>query len=179
MEQPQPHGPAAVRRRGLRQNRGGAAAPSSRPLWTASRRRCWCLPPFWRSSIMPAVMKPVRTASPCGWKCSQPVSHRRRSRRRFIQQLKEGEIDIIVGTHRLLAKDVQFKDLGLFGRGRGAALRRGAQGGHSKQLKQQRGRTDPLGHAHSPHAAHVHGGHPGYVRCWRPRRRSATRCRPM
>jgi len=30
-----------------------------------------------------------------------------------IQALKNGEIDVIVGTHRLLGKDVQFKDLGL------------------------------------------------------------------
>lgn len=30
-----------------------------------------------------------------------------------IADLKEGKIDIIVGTHRLLSKDVQFKDLGL------------------------------------------------------------------
>ncbi len=33
--------------------------------------------------------------------------------REIIQRLKEGDIDILVGTHRLLAKDVQFKDLGL------------------------------------------------------------------
>ncbi|HEU5013729.1 MAG TPA: transcription-repair coupling factor [Roseiflexaceae bacterium] len=33
--------------------------------------------------------------------------------RRIIEQLGRGEIDIIVGTHRLLSKDVRFKDLGL------------------------------------------------------------------
>lgn len=31
----------------------------------------------------------------------------------ILQKLKEGKIDIICGTHRLLNKDVQFKDLGL------------------------------------------------------------------
>lgn len=31
----------------------------------------------------------------------------------IIKKLKLGEIDIIIGTHRLLSKDVQFKDLGL------------------------------------------------------------------
>ena len=31
----------------------------------------------------------------------------------IIAALKRGEIDVIVGTHRLLGKDVQFKDLGL------------------------------------------------------------------
>lgn len=30
-----------------------------------------------------------------------------------LQKLKEGKIDIIIGTHRLLSKDVVFKDLGL------------------------------------------------------------------
>ncbi len=33
--------------------------------------------------------------------------------REIIQRLREGDIDILVGTHRLLAKDIQFKDLGL------------------------------------------------------------------
>ena len=30
-----------------------------------------------------------------------------------LRRLKDGELDVIVGTHRLLAKDVKFKDLGL------------------------------------------------------------------
>jgi len=33
--------------------------------------------------------------------------------RRIVEWLKDGKIDIVVGTHRLLSKDVQFKDLGL------------------------------------------------------------------
>lgn len=33
--------------------------------------------------------------------------------REIIARLKEGKIDIVVGTHRLLQKDVAFKDLGL------------------------------------------------------------------
>lgn len=33
--------------------------------------------------------------------------------KQIIQKLKDGELDVVVGTHRLLAKDVQFKDLGL------------------------------------------------------------------
>ncbi len=31
----------------------------------------------------------------------------------IIKRLKAGEIDIVIGTHRLLSKDVEFKDLGL------------------------------------------------------------------
>jgi transcription-repair coupling factor (superfamily II helicase) len=33
--------------------------------------------------------------------------------RRIIQRLSQGGIDIIIGTHRLISADVQFKDLGL------------------------------------------------------------------
>ncbi|MBQ8087533.1 MAG: transcription-repair coupling factor, partial [Clostridia bacterium] len=31
----------------------------------------------------------------------------------ILRRLREGEIDVVVGTHRLLAKDVEFKNLGL------------------------------------------------------------------
>lgn len=31
----------------------------------------------------------------------------------IVQQLKDGKVDIIIGTHRLLSKDIQFRDLGL------------------------------------------------------------------
>ncbi len=33
--------------------------------------------------------------------------------KQILEDLKNGKIDIIIGTHRLLSKDVQFKDLGL------------------------------------------------------------------
>lgn len=33
--------------------------------------------------------------------------------KQILKDLKDGKIDVIVGTHRLLSKDVQFKDLGL------------------------------------------------------------------
>lgn len=33
--------------------------------------------------------------------------------KKALEQLKKGEVDIIVGTHRLLSKDVKFKNLGL------------------------------------------------------------------
>ena len=31
---------------------------------------------------------------------------------RSLEMLKTGRVDIIIGTHRLLSQDVQFKDLG-------------------------------------------------------------------
>lgn len=33
--------------------------------------------------------------------------------RKILKQLKTGEVDIVIGTHRILSKDVIFKDLGL------------------------------------------------------------------
>lgn len=33
--------------------------------------------------------------------------------KRIIEKIKKGEIDIIIGTHRILQRDVEFKDLGL------------------------------------------------------------------
>jgi transcription-repair coupling factor (superfamily II helicase) len=40
--------------------------------------------------------------------------HRRPSeQKRILKQLSDGEIDIIVGTHKVTGKDVKFKDLGL------------------------------------------------------------------
>lgn len=34
--------------------------------------------------------------------------------KKTLEALKKGEVDIIIGTHRLVGKDVDFKDLGLF-----------------------------------------------------------------
>ena len=36
-----------------------------------------------------------------------------RQQRQILTELEEGKIDFIIGTHRLLSKDVKFKDLGL------------------------------------------------------------------
>lgn len=37
----------------------------------------------------------------------------RKEQQEIIQRIKDGKVDIVVGTHRLLQKDVRFKDLGL------------------------------------------------------------------
>ncbi|MBO7624059.1 MAG: DEAD/DEAH box helicase, partial [Bacteroidales bacterium] len=36
-----------------------------------------------------------------------------KKRKEILEELKEGKADILVGTHRILGKDVEFKDLGL------------------------------------------------------------------
>ena len=40
----------------------------------------------------------------------QDVSHRIK---RLLRNLRSGMIDVVIGTHRILSKDVKFKDLGL------------------------------------------------------------------
>ncbi len=37
----------------------------------------------------------------------------RKEQKQIVDALKEGKIDIVIGTHRLIQKDVEFKDLGL------------------------------------------------------------------
>ena len=49
---------------------------------------------------------PVRIEMLSRFRTAQEQKH-------ILQQLKEGKIDILIGTHRLLGKDVHFKDLGL------------------------------------------------------------------
>src|SRR5213075_3087742 len=36
-----------------------------------------------------------------------------KEQREIVQKLENAELDVIVGTHRVLSKDIQFKDLGL------------------------------------------------------------------
>jgi len=57
-----------------------------------------------------------------------------------IEQLKKGKIDIIVGTHRLLSKDVKFSDLGLLIIDE--EQRFGVK--HKERLKQLRSQVDVL-----------------------------------
>ncbi|UCF91983.1 MAG: transcription-repair coupling factor, partial [Desulfobacterales bacterium] len=64
----------------------------------------------------------------------------RRNQRAIIADLKAGKIDIVIGTHRLLQKDVAFKDLGLL------VLDEEQRFGvkHKEKLKQMRSSVDVL-----------------------------------
>ena len=52
--------------------------------------------------------------------------------REILTKLDEGKIDLIVGTHRLLQKDVKFKDLGLLVLDEETTIRRGSQRAYQK-----------------------------------------------
>ena len=59
--------------------------------------------------------------------CSR-ASARAPSRRTSSRRSPTGTVDILIATHRMLGKDLAFRDLGLLDRGRGAAVRRRAEG---------------------------------------------------
>ena len=87
------------------------SAPRSRPSRTASRWRCSSPPRCWP----PSTATPSPTASP-----AIPIRVEVLSRfltakeaKKVIEGLKTGEVDCVIGTHRLLAEGVEFKDLGL------------------------------------------------------------------
>ena len=50
---------------------------------------------------------------PVARRAALALPHARRSRRRWWRACAEGAVDVVIGTHRLLSKDVRFKDLGL------------------------------------------------------------------
>ena len=51
-----------------------------------------------------------------------------KEQKEVVKRVESGEVDVIIGTHRMLSKDVRFKDLGPRRRRRRAALRCRPQG---------------------------------------------------
>ena len=74
-----------------------------------------------------------------------------------IKGFAEGRVDILIGTHRVLSRDVRAKELGPADRRRGAALRRQAEGA-AAPAEAARGRDLDVGDADPAHAADVAGG---------------------
>ena len=69
-----------------------------------------------------------------------------RQQDKVIQRLTAGQVDIVIGTHRLLSKDVQFKDLGLL------IIDEEQRFGvsHKERLKQMRTEVDVLAMTATP-----------------------------
>jgi transcription-repair coupling factor (superfamily II helicase) len=63
-----------------------------------------------------------------------------REQRAILERLRQGQVDIVIGTHRLLQKDVQFKDMGLL------VIDEEQRFGvtHKEQLKKMRTEVDVL-----------------------------------
>ena len=104
-------GPPGVRRRGLRQDRGGDARRVQARCSTASRWRCWRPPPCSRSSTGRRSASASRRS-----RCTVEMISRFRSPKEIKAVLAArggSAIDVLIGTHRILSKDVVFRDLGL------------------------------------------------------------------
>ena len=131
-------GPAAVRRRRLWQNRSRDA----RGIQGGHGRQAGRLPRADHRSRVPAPEDAAAIAlrrSPFASTWSA-ASGRRPNRRQTLEDLKDGKVEIIVGTHRLLSKDVQFRDLGLL------VVDEEQRFGvaHKERIKQMRKRVDVL-----------------------------------
>ena len=121
-------------------------------------------------------MQPLRGLPGDASTCS-PASARAAADKKTLYDLPTGKIDLIIGTHKLLQKDVQFKDLGLlivdeeqrFGVTHKERL---------KELSPRRGRLNLIGNADPAHAQY--GALAASATCppSRSRRRTAIRCRP-
>ena len=91
--------------------------------------------------------------------------------KQVIADLKTGEVDCVIGTHRLLAADIHFKDLGLLVVDE--EQRFGVQ--HKEQMKRmktERRRPHPLGHADPADAGDEPRRHPRPLAAADPARRT-------
>ncbi len=163
-------GPARLRRRRLRQDRGRAARRVPRgdggqaggaPL-PDDRARPAALPHLRGAHGRLPGDHPLRCRASRRKKEQDETLARPQGRARSTSSS---------GTHRLLSKDVHFKDLGPPGRRRGAALRRRPQGAHQAAARAGR-RADADGDAHPAHAAD--GRRPGCATSRSSRRRPST-----
>ena len=90
---------------------------------------------------------------PAQGRAALALPQRPRSRRRWSRGCARATVDVVIGTHRLLSKDVTFKNLGLLVDRRGAPLRRRPQGAHEAAARLG-GRADADRHADPAHAVH-------------------------
>jgi transcription-repair coupling factor (superfamily II helicase) len=144
-----PDGPPRLRRRGLRQDRGGHPRGLPRRDRRAPGGACSAPPRCSPSSTTAPSSRPLAAYPLEVEVLSRFVTAKKQ--RDIIKRLKEGKVDVVVGTHRLLSKDVHFKDLGPPRGGRRAALRRHAQGAHQAAARAGR-RAHAQRHAHPAHA---------------------------
>ena len=112
MERPYPMDRLRVRRRRLRQDRGRdprrVQGGAGRQAGRGARARPRCSP---RSTARRSAS--ASPATRCGSRCSAASSPPSAGQARWSTGCASGEVDCVIGTHRLLAEDVKFKDLGL------------------------------------------------------------------
>ena len=84
----------------------------------------------------------------------------RAEQKEIVAKVADGAVDILIATHRMLGKDLAFRDLGLLDRGRRAALRRRAEG-EAQGVAHVDRRPRDVGHADPALAAPVAFGPAG------------------
>ena len=80
--------------------------------------------------------------------------------KRILKDVKSGGVDVLIGTHRLLQKDIHFKNLGLLVIDEGTVS--GIPQGTPEKSCAGRGCADTDRYPYSPHAAHVAYRYQGY-----------------
>ena len=88
------------------------SAPRSRRCRTASRSPCSC-PPRCSPSSTSRRSASASPAIPVRVEVLSPLPHHRAGQEGRRRACADGEVDVVIGTHRLLSDDVAFKDLGL------------------------------------------------------------------
>ena len=159
MESSDADGPPAVRRRRLRQDRSGDA----RRVQGGDGRQAGGVAGAHHGAGRAAPQDAARRFAAFPAKIDMVSRFRTKQEiKETLEALAAGRLDVIVGTHRLLSKDVELQGPRPAGRGRRAALRRRAQGTHQADA-QEGGRAHDDGHADSAHAQHVARRHPRHV----------------
>jgi transcription-repair coupling factor (superfamily II helicase) len=126
MISPQADGPPGVRRRRLRQDRGGAA----RGLRRRARRQAGGDPGAHHAAGRAALPDPGRPLRQVAGEDRRAVAlSQPKEVKAALEGIADGTVDIVVGTHKLLSSDVKFAP-GPAGHRRGTPLRRAPQGSH-------------------------------------------------
>ena len=106
-----PDGPPGVRRRRLRQDRGGhpgrVQGGAGRQAGGGARAHHAAGP-----AALPDLQRPLRRLPGAG-RGAQSASSPPARPSEVVEGVRAGEVDVVIGTHRLLSEDIKFKDLGL------------------------------------------------------------------
>ena len=137
-------GSAVVRRCGLRQRRKWRCARRSRRCRTASKSQCSRR----RRSCVSSTSRLSRGASRSFRFNVEMISRFRspKEQKAILERVEAGKVDILIGTHRVLSKDIKFQDLGLLIVDE--EQRFGVR--HKERLKQMRKEIDVLAMSATP-----------------------------
>ena len=175
MQEGHPDGPPGVRRRRLRQDRGrhpgGVQGGAGRQAGGRAGAHDAAGP-----AAPPDLLRPLRRLPRAG-RGAVPLPHHRRRRGRWPRGCKAGEVDVVIGTHRLLSDDIELQGPRPAGGRRGAALRREPQGADQAAEDRCR-RAHAHRHADPAHAGDVASPASATSRCSTRRRPTGCRSSP-